>query len=816
MAGSQLKQLKSALKEKGLIGQTNTNKKKNAKSRTSRRNEVDRDLRQQNLHEIRDQFNKFDQRINRTKHDITIASKDGFVKVGSKQHNAVTVKNGAMQKQMKMQYDLEKQKRGRIGGVLDKRFGENDSHLSQEEKMLARFTKERQAAAGSGNKKKKGLYSLQSDDEDDEDEDDEEDDGGFQLTHSGQALSLDDEDTIKYVDEDQVQQDEAPPRKKSKNEVMKEIIAKSKYYKQQRQQTFAKTQDQIDALDDDFGDIMQDLRTAQGAVAKPAFSQKAPEDIEYDSKVRELTYDRRAAPADRTKTEEELKREHEEKMKKLEQDRLRRMEGFNDREAEADDLDDGDGFWGGDSENEENGFSIKSDGEEEEVDEEKSDDESSGAENKATRSKPSSHKAQPVLMPTSIDEFIEQMKPLESSQQASHIKKICEAYKPNLAMGNKEKMNQFVSILFEYTMHLIDKLQPFESIVKILKNLANSYNQELVERMRRYLSEIETRVQGETTLKPSDLMFFVIVAMLFSTSDHYHLIVTPSVILMNQILSNIIYHPRDVQQLAQGAFLVDVLLSYQRLSKRYDPELVNFIEHSVLMLMPEPETFDIPKLLSLANPSVKFDLPKSTKFEKDHLISITDIYATITNNEEDASKFKSKLLIKLINLMDKSVGLWRDKSSLIELVNSYISLLKHIIKYTTVEPIPQLLTKFTNLATQANKSRKPLTLQSHKSIAIATYAPKFEENFNPDKKSYDENKDRQELSKVRQQLKKEKKAALKDIRYENRFVAREQIDEKKKMYDEYHRKMANIVNTIQADEGAEKNQYEREKKRQRK
>ena len=33
---------------------------------------------------------------------------------------------------------------------------------------------------------------------------------------------------------------------------MKEIIAKSKFYKQQRQKEFAKTQDQIDELDEDL------------------------------------------------------------------------------------------------------------------------------------------------------------------------------------------------------------------------------------------------------------------------------------------------------------------------------------------------------------------------------------------------------------------------------------------------------------------------------------------------------------------------------------------------------------------------------------
>ena len=50
---------------------------------------------------------------------------------------------------------------------------------------------------------------------------------------------------------------------------MKEIIAKSKFYKQQRQKEFAKTQDQIDELDEDFGDVMDDLRNVQLQFLKP-------------------------------------------------------------------------------------------------------------------------------------------------------------------------------------------------------------------------------------------------------------------------------------------------------------------------------------------------------------------------------------------------------------------------------------------------------------------------------------------------------------------------------------------------------------------
>ena len=834
MAGSQLKQLKAALKDKGLIGQTNVSqkklKKKNSQSSTNNNTKnINRDEKLQQLKEIRDQFNKFDQKINRSKHDISIIHQGKFVKVGSKQHNSLAIKNGNMQRQMKMQYDLEKFQHGKTGGILDKRFGENDSHLSKEEKMLARFTKERQ----SGSSKKRSVFSLASDDEQEPDESDGEDNGGFMLTHGGNALSLDEEETINYVDEDSLQQQ--PPKKKSKNEVMKEIIAKSKFYKQQRQKEFAKTQDQIDELDEDFGDVMDDLRNVQLQISKTTansgsgkadgvFSTKTPEQIEYDNKVRELTYDRRAVPAERTKTDEEIRKEHEEKMKKLEADRLRRMEGFvdDDRDTQGDDLDND--FWAGsDRENDENeadGFTIKNSDQESDSEEEEQDQ-------LPHKRQVKSQKITSVIMPFTIEEFIQEMSNVDPSKQPEYVKKICETYKPNLAEGNKEKMSNFVGILFEYILHVANQYQDFEPFVKILRKLAESstssrattttttttttkaYNESLVERVREHIKHIQSRIDKQ--LAPGDLVFFTIIAYLFSSSDHYHIVITPSLILINQILSNIIYHPKTVTDIAHGVYLIDVLLMYQRFAKRYDPEIISFIEHALFMMIPEVDKLDTLKLLSISptaatagSITVQFSMNKSEKIcSQEQTLSIKQLY------EEDLNK--SSLISKLIQLMDKCVTLWKEKSSLIEILESFISILKHITKYNATVAGP-ILTKFTRLHANLVKDRKPLTLQQHKAIAIATFAPKFEENFNPDKKSYDVNRERQELNKVKHELKKEKKAALKDIRQENRFIAREQISEKKRMYDDYHKKMANIVNSIQSEEGAEKNQYERERK----
>ena len=67
--------------------------------------------------------------------------------------------------------------------------------------------------------------------------------------------------------------------------------------------------------------------------------------------------------------------------------------------------------------------------------------------------------------------------------------------------------------------------------------------------------------------------------------------------------------------------------------------------------------------------------------------------------------------------MDKCVTLWKEKSSLIEILESFISILKHITKYNATVAGP-ILTKFTRLHANLVKDRKPLTLQHHKAMPL--------------------------------------------------------------------------------------------------
>ena len=110
---------------------------------------------------------------------------------------------------------------------MDRRFGEGDPTLTPEEKALQRFTLERQRKAS-----KSSLYNLGDDD----------DQGiggeGEMLTHYGQSLAdapaplEDQQELFKRALARDVNDNEAEPtRKKSKAEVMEEVIAKSKAYK---------------------------------------------------------------------------------------------------------------------------------------------------------------------------------------------------------------------------------------------------------------------------------------------------------------------------------------------------------------------------------------------------------------------------------------------------------------------------------------------------------------------------------------------------------------------------------------------------------
>ena len=250
-----------------------------------------------------------------------------------------------------------------MGGIVDRRFGENDPTMTPEERILQRFTMEKQKRF-----RNRSIFNLEDDEKEGE------------LTHFGQALNLK-HDEIILSDEESIleartspglsdqarkqlaftgeephrsinEDGEFPQRQKSRAEVMKEVMTKSKLHKYERQQARELDVEETEQLDKELAGLLaiikQEPRSKSGFGRQtlPPNAQSAEtttisrldqsRDQIYDRQLKEMALDRRSKPTERTKTEEEKAVEEANRLRLLEDQRLRRMKGDDDADQNED------------------------------------------------------------------------------------------------------------------------------------------------------------------------------------------------------------------------------------------------------------------------------------------------------------------------------------------------------------------------------------------------------------------------------------------------------------------------------------------------
>uniref|UniRef100_A0A673W7K6 NOP14 nucleolar protein homolog (yeast) n=1 Tax=Salmo trutta TaxID=8032 RepID=A0A673W7K6_SALTR len=469
--------------------------------------------------------NPFEVKINRKKFDILgRKSKHDVGLPGVSRSKAINKRKETLLKEYKTKDKANK--------FIDRRFGEYDTKMDPEEKILQRFSMERQRTQD-----KKNMYNLNEEEE---------------LTHYGQSLS-EMEKLNDMVDSDddadekgmlsaeltashfggggllrrktQGEKDNGGnQRAKSRQELIEELILKSKQEKRERQNQKEESQVLTEKLDQDWKSIQGLLAHKNAPKADRHEEEDKPKLDEYDMMVRELGFEMKAQPSEKMKTPEEVAREERERLQKLEADRLRRMMGDavgdctkTQAHMSADDLNDGfildgddkptlsyqDGKWNineegakieGDDEEEEEGGEGES-GEEEsdgEVEEEGSDEdshsdldseqESVGGEDEeeeeekdeapATKSQLSEEerKAQAEAAKAELPytfkapESYSDLKGLLQGHPADHqciiLARTQKCNHPSLAVGNKLKLQKLFGFLLEYVGELASRSPP--------------------------------------------------------------------------------------------------------------------------------------------------------------------------------------------------------------------------------------------------------------------------------------------------------------------------------------------------------------------
>eukprot|EP01135_Chromosphaera_perkinsii_P005574 Nk52_evm123s352 gene=Nk52_evmTU123s352 len=272
--------------------------------------------------------NPFELKVNRKKHNVLgRQTKGDRGNISRAKTRSIQQRVGTLLKEYK--------DRSKVSSFSDKRFGENDASITPEEKMMERFVREKRR-----NHEKAGMFQLEGSDEEENEE----------LTHYGQSLSqmdefdnmglnIDDDEDKGQIDshfvsklhfgggEDKIEEFDGD-RKKSRREIMDEIIAKSKLHKQQRQKELEETMAMTDQLDDEFQTVMDILAKTRKEKNSVENSVGRKEVDDYDASVRALKFEMRGRATDRLKTEKEVLDEERLKLERLERDRQLRMKGI--------------------------------------------------------------------------------------------------------------------------------------------------------------------------------------------------------------------------------------------------------------------------------------------------------------------------------------------------------------------------------------------------------------------------------------------------------------------------------------------------------
>ncbi|KAK4954435.1 nucleolar complex protein 14 [Elasticomyces elasticus] len=818
MPPSQLKALKSQLREKGITAPSKSKKDKKNGPSTSGKDRATA------LAKIRTEMNPYEYRhISSRPAKFPSTSVKGSYKDVLLRRPGVSKSAGEEVRRKQLLPEM----RGRLksGGLVDRRIGEGDGGMDEESRAVARFARE----------KSRNVFDLEGS---------EDEGGGGLLTHGGRAIADLEEDDMKISgdeegseddgflvrkrqreDEEDEVVDEQPDVKKSKKEVMTELIAKSKLHKYERQKTKEDDDDLRDKLDAGMADLLPLLRAQTAHPPPPPKPVEVPGDVskinperqklldgmdrgaadrEYEKRLRELARDTRAAPSDRTKTAEEKAKDAAEKVKELAIRREKRMRGeavSDDEEVEQakDERDDseeeavvdeyGNEVLGDDAE--EFGLASAAMAKIEKVQHVDEDDfdfaadlvasASEADEESASSDDASDDAALPNDVEEEEDEFVSGIlgrganavpiadpntktvtllsthdcprthadllaliKDSSAEGLPTLIQRLRAQYQPSLAAENKGKMEDFSRVLVEHLVWMAEQgqeMKAMEQVIRHLHSLSRTYAIPIAEAFRSQLGAWLERSSGEGDgmgVSKGDLIVLVAIGEIYPTSDHFHQVVTPTFTLVGRWLGlNAGVKGMGKERSRVGALMVGLCVKWVGESKRFVPEAVRFT------------------LAALGN---------AGGVVGEHLENLKGM-----------------------------AELWKEKSAFFEAFEPFIPVLRKLAK-----PAKPTLLHLTTLLDASRKARKPLMLHHHRPQPLRTSNPKFEEGFNPDR-HYDPDKERSEAAKLKKEFKREKKGAVRELRKDASFVAREQLRSKRVEDEEHKKRERRLIAEIQSE-----------------
>lgn len=428
--------------------------------------------------------------------------------------------------------------------------------------------------------------------------------------------------------------------------------------------------------------------------------------------------------------------------------------------------------------------------------------------------------------PKSFPEFKELIKGWSFKQQLTIIDRIKACHNPKITPANKPKMEVLFTTLLDYVGELIqmgsEGLKMIDELSRHLFDVAQ-YSpvhsakcvQQIVQDIHKKFSQNCDRQGGKGMfLGLSELLYLRVVSMLFSTSDFRHAVCTPTMVLLSQVLGQC--PVRCIRDVLRGLFVCDLFHEFVSLSKRFVPEVVNFL--CGILFMASKKEGPTPQLvLPFKHCSKWRDLLKlqsDSSFLTVKPLPLTTLGES-TADEKTTDETRVNSVHHCLSVLQKFVDLYQDLPASFEIfapVKEHLQRIPLDLYPASVQEIHSVLLTRLNGLYAKSLNRKHLTLQARKPEPIKTYEPKFEEHYEVRSRRGTGNKATNEKQKLRYKYKREFKGAIREIRKDNQFLAKQKLKEQLERDTERLRKVKEIEHML-SNQQAETNAMNRKKRK---
>uniref|UniRef100_A0A8C5LTP8 NOP14 nucleolar protein n=1 Tax=Leptobrachium leishanense TaxID=445787 RepID=A0A8C5LTP8_9ANUR len=419
-------------------------------------------------------------------------------------------------------------------------------------------------------------------------------------------------------------------------------------------------------------------------------------------------------------------------------------------------------------------------------------------------------------VPESCESFLSLLQGKSVEQQLVVLERVQKCNHPSLAEGNKAKLEKLFGFLLEYITDLAKKdspdLQTIDKLVLPLYSLCQTFPEAAAACVRDALQEaartLNDLLESRSRRVYPELYVAVhlkITGLLFPTSDFWHPVVTPAMLLMSQVLTRC--PVSSLHDVVMGLFICCLFLEYVSLSRRFIPELINYLLGILHLAVPSKQPLGyapIPPfkahgktdgLLLIgsqedASTWVKGKLPLS---ELRHLGKGSD---TETNH------LKLTCVSVCLDLMLKCIKLYGPLPAFREIIQPVAVLLR---EHLPVMDYPQHLRDLQDeilkeLEVHEKKTYTPLVFEKEMPVPMKMFTPKVTPVLDYGKRQGC-NKVERERKRLIHKHKKEFKGAIREIRKDNQFLARVQLSEAESRDAERKRKVKELFNSLSTQEG---------------